>query len=186
MEVSVTPPRYERDVELEARVKATTHTWPLEHRLQRHIVTALVITETSYTHVSDVEARVAIVLYTAILTAIDDPDLFDSVGAEDFWRRVCDGSLLQDRGIMGEFARVILSMGRFYSNYCSATILAASLRFLNGEMIGNPENASFVEPNSKEFVDFSRDLSGDAEAYAAFIWSKTEFPNDTSYIQIFP
>lgn len=184
--MDVAPPKYERDIELEARVKAVTRTWPFEHQIRRHIVTALVITETSYTHVSDIEARVAIVLYTAILTAVDDPGLFDSAGAQDFWRRICDGSLLQDKSIMGEFAQIIVGMGRFYSNYSSGAILAASLRFLNGEMIGNPESNAFVEPNSREFVDFSRSLSGDAEAYGVFIWSKGDFPDEYLYIQALP
>lgn len=182
--MNVTPTRYERDMELEARVKEVTRTWPFEHQIRRHNVTALGMAETSYAHVSDVMARVAIALYTAILTSVDDPHLFDAAGAEVFWRRVCDGSLLQDKGIMGEFARVIISMGRFYSNYSSAAIFAASLRLLNGEMIGNPESNAFVEPNSKEFVDFSRELSGAAEAYAAFIWSKSDFPDENSYLQV--
>lgn len=184
--MDVTPPKYERDTELEVRVKAITRTWPFENQVKRHIVTALVIVETSYTHVSDVDTKVAIVLYTAILTAVDDPDLFDSAGGHDFWHRICDGSLLQEKSIMGEFARVISGMGRFYSNYSSGAILASSLRFLNGEMIGNPESKAFVEPRSKEFVDFSRDLSGDAEAYGAFIWGKVDFPDEYSYIQTLP
>ncbi|KAI0728385.1 Trichodiene synthase [Fomitopsis betulina] len=182
--MNVTPTRYERDMELEARVKEVTRTWPFEHQIRRHIVTGLVMAETSYAHVSDVEARVAIALYTAILTLLDDPHLFDAVGGEVFWRRICDGSLLQDKGIMGEWARVIIDMGRFYSNYSSAAIFAASLRFLNGEMIGNPESNAFVDPNSKEFVDFSRELSGAAEAYAAFIWVKSDFPDENSYLQV--
>ena len=184
--IDVAISKYERDLELEAIVKQITCTWPFGYQIRRHVVTALVITETSYTHVRDVDTRVAIVLYTAILTAIDDPDMFDSVEAQNFWRKICDGSVLQDQGVMGEFARVLLGMGRFYSNYSSAAILASSLRFLNGEMIANQESCTFVEPNSKEFVDFSRNLSGDAEAYAAFIWSLADFPDEHTFIQTLP
>ncbi|KAH9830415.1 isoprenoid synthase domain-containing protein [Rhodofomes roseus] len=184
--IDIVPPEFTRDAELEAKVKAITRTWPFEERIRPHIVTALVITETSYPHVSDIEARVAIVIYTAILTALDTPGLFDAAGAQDFYRRVCDGSLQHDRGMLGEFARVIADMSRFYSNFSACSILSSSLRYLNGELIGNPESKAFVELNSKEFVDYSRGMSGDAEAYAAFIWSKADFPDDNLYLQVFP
>ncbi|KZT73399.1 terpenoid synthase [Daedalea quercina L-15889] len=184
--MNVTPLRYTRDLELEARVKAITCTWPFEQHIRRHIVTGLVITETSYTHVSDIEARVAITLYTAILTSLDTPGLFDSVGAGDLWRKICDGSLRHDHGMLGQFAKIILDMDRFYSSFNASSILSSTLRFLNGEMISNEESKEFIEPSLKEFVDFSRNIGGDAEAYAAFIWSKADFPDENSYIQVFP
>ncbi|KAH9926482.1 isoprenoid synthase domain-containing protein [Fomitopsis serialis] len=184
--MNVALPRFSRDAELEARVKAITRTWPFEQRIRRHIVTGLVITEASYPHVSDIEARVAIAIYTALLTAVDTPELFDAVGAQDFYQRICDGSLRDDRGMLGEFVRVIMNMGQFYSSFCASSIFSSTLRFLNGELIGNPESKSFVEPNSKAFVDFSRGMNGDAEAYAAFIWSKGDLPGENTYIQVFP
>ncbi|KAH9926455.1 isoprenoid synthase domain-containing protein [Fomitopsis serialis] len=184
--MDVALPKFSRDVELEARVKAITRTWPFEQSIRRHIVTGLVITEASYPHVSDIEARVAIVIYTALFIALDTPELFDAVGAQDFHRRICDGSLRDDRGLLGEAAKVIIDMDKFYSSFCASSILSATLRYLNGELIGNPESKMFVEPISKAFVDFSRSMTGTSEAYAAFIWSKGDFPNDNSYIQVFP
>ena len=184
--MDVTPPKYERDAELEASIEAITRTWDFKDQVQKHIITGLIMAKTSYSHVSDVEARAAIAVYMAILIALDDPVLFDSAGAQEFWRGICDGSLLQSSGILAEYAKVVLSMGRFYSNFSSGTILGATVRFLNGEMIGNPESNAFVEPNSRQFVEFSRDLNGGSEAFAAFIWSKLDFPDEYSYIQVFP
>ena len=184
--VNITPPEYERDTELEAGVDAITCKWPFKDQVERHITTGIIMAKTSYSHVSDVDARVAIALYMAILIALDDPAMFDSAEAQNFWCGVCDGSLLRSSGILGEYARIVLSMGRFYSSFSSGTILGATVRFLNGEMIGNPESNTFVEPNSREFVEFSRDLNGGSEAFAAFIWRKGDFPDQYSFIQAFP
>ena len=182
--VDITPARGERDVELEARVEAITQTWTFKDKIKPHILTGLIMANTSYAHVSDVEARVATALYTTLFVVLDDTELFESEGAQEFWCRACDGSLLQDDGVLAEYARVILSMGRFYSNYSSGAILASTIRFLNGEMISNPEGKAFVDPTSLEFLDFSRDMSGCSEAFAAFIWSKGDLPDEYSYIQV--
>ena len=86
---------------------------------------------------------------------------------------------------MGEYARIILSMERFYSSFSSNAILASTLRSLNGQMIGNPQGDVFVEPRRKNFMEYVREMDGGPEAYAAFIWSKIDFPNEYSYIQVF-
>lgn len=184
--MDVTLPTRERDTELEAKVEAITRTWPFKDQIERHITTGLLMAEMGYIHVPDIEARVAIALYTALFIALDDPERFDSVRAQDFWRGVCEGSLLQGNGILSEYAKVIFGMGRFYSSFSSSAILASTLRSLNGEMIGNPESNAFVEPKSKYFVEFLRGLNGGPEAFAAFIWSEADFPDEYSYIQVFP
>ena len=183
--LDIAPSGCEHNAELEAELEVITQVWPYKSQIKAHIVTGLVMAETAYCHVSDVQARVAIAVYTAIITALDDPERFDSAGAQEFWRGVCDGSLIQESSILGDYARVLLSMGDFYSNYSSGAILASSLRFLNGEMIGNPKSNAFITPPSEEFVDYSRDMTGVAEAYAAFIWIKSDFPDENSYIQVF-
>lgn len=185
--MDVTPLECESDAELEAGVEAITRTWLFKDQVQKHITTGLIMAKTGYSHISDVDARVAIALYTALFIALDDPEIFDSAGAQDFWRGVCDGSLLRSSGILGEYARIILSMERFYSSFSSNAILASTLpRSLNGQRIGNPQSDVFVEPRRKNFMEYVREMDGGPEAYAAFIWSKIDFPNEYSYIQVFP
>ena len=183
--VNVTPAKCEGDVELESKVAAITQTWPFKDQISKHIATGLLMAKMTFRHVSDVDNRVAIALYTALFLSLDDPERFESLGAQAFWRGACDGSLLKESGLLGEYTRVILGMSRFYSNYSSGAILASTIRFLNGEMTGNPENGAFVDPVCLEFVDYSRLMTGCAESYAAFIWSKGDFPDEYSYIQVF-
>lgn len=176
-----------RDAELEAGVMAITHTWPFELQIRQHIVTGVSLSETSYAHISNIENRVAIAIYTALTTALDDPEIFESVGAQDFCWKMVNDTIRSDSGFLGQLARVVGDLQTFYSTFSASSIVVSTLQFLQGEMIsGNPNNNTFVKPDTKEFLDYVRNLNGDGEAYAAFIWSKVDFPGDNSFVKAFP
>jgi len=83
---------------------------------------------------------------------------------------------------------VLADMGRLFPAFGTNCIISSTIdmQWFAGEMISNPSTPFFLEPRSKSFVDFQRSLSGDPEAYAAFIWDKADFFDETSYIHIFP
>ncbi|KAH9926486.1 uncharacterized protein B0H18DRAFT_1006379 [Fomitopsis serialis] len=189
MNVPATP-KSTRNPALESRVKEITQTWPSpspsHDHTNHHIVTGVVMTEASYSHLTSIDAQVAIALYTALMVALDDPEVFGVVSAHKFPQMLCDGSAHQDRGLLGELARLLVDMGRLFPAFGINCIISSTMRWFAGEMISNPSTPSFLEPRSKSFVDLQRSLSGDPEAYAAFIWDKADFSDETSYIHIFP
>lgn len=182
--ISVTaPPRFPCDPSLEYRVKAVTETWSFGEHIHEQITTGIFITETSYAHLT-IDAQVTVALYTILMTIIDDPEIFQASGAQDFSMMLCNGSAQRDQGPLGELARILTGMSQHFLSIGVNWIVSSTLRWLNGEMIANSAGPFFLEPRSKKFVDYHRSISGDSEAYAAFIWSHTVSPVDNSYIQV--
>lgn len=185
--MGTTPPEPTRDVDLEAGVHAITHLWPFEQRLGQHIVTGISLSETSYAHIPSVENRVAIAVYTAFATALDDPAIFESVGAQDFCRKMISDTIRSDTGFLGRFAKAVGDVHDFYAPFSASSIVTSTLRFVQGEMISNdPENSLFVKLETEGLVDYVRNLNGDGEAYVAFVWSKADFPGINSFVKTFP
>ncbi|KZT01138.1 uncharacterized protein LAESUDRAFT_717661 [Laetiporus sulphureus 93-53] len=61
----------QRDPDLEHRVKEATRGWDFEESIRKHIVTGLIIVMTSYRHITDIDIRVAIVLFAALNIYVD-------------------------------------------------------------------------------------------------------------------
>ncbi|KAH9830403.1 isoprenoid synthase domain-containing protein [Rhodofomes roseus] len=180
-------PRFTRKPELEARVKAITQTWPSagDGAGHPHVTTGIVVAETSYSHHS-IDVQVAVALYTAVLTAFDNPDFFRVASAHRFPQMLCDGSAQQDQGLIGELARLLVDIGRMFPAFGTNCIIAGTLRWFAGEMIGSSSAPLSLESLSTSFIDFHRNMNGNPDAYVAFVWSKEDFPDETSYIHIFP
>ncbi|PCH34384.1 terpenoid synthase [Wolfiporia cocos MD-104 SS10] len=170
-----------RDYELEARVKDITRSWKDEAALRRHIITGISITETSYSHLPAVDAKVAIAVLTGIVTSIDDPT---ASAATNFSQRLCNGSIREDPGILGHLAKILANMWDLYPRYSAGLILTSTLDLLNGEMLG--EDACGGLARTIPFVEYHRGLTGMPGAYACFIWEKTRFPDERVYAQAIP
>lgn len=183
---AVLRPSFGNNRDLEERVNTITKTWPFENRIRPHITTGVVMANTMCAHLTDLDARAAIAIYTALITALDDPNIFHASGAQDFAQRLCDGSALQDDGVLGHMAKVLADMGNHFPAFGTSAIIAATLRWCNGELISNPANPFCLRPLSKAFADYQRSLTGVPEAYAAFGWCKKDFPVETDYIHVFP
>ena len=174
-----------RDIELEERVRIVTQTWPFEDRIRQHIVTGVACAQASFPHL-DIDARVAIAIYTSLLTSLDDQNLFNVLGARDFSRMLCDGSICRDEGMLGQLAKVLTDIHRHFPPFGSHMIVAATLRWFGGEMMASPFQPSSFDPHSKGLVDYQRWMSGNGEAYASFIWNGAEFPDETVWMNVLP
>ncbi|KZT00026.1 terpenoid synthase [Laetiporus sulphureus 93-53] len=185
----VSPTPMHRDFELESRVRELAQSWPFGERIRPHIVTALTITETAYHHVSDMNAKVAITVFTALLTCMDDPGKHnsDAVDSIDHYRRLCNGSAMHDPGMLGELNRCLKGMWDLYPPLGANAIFIATLKFMNGTMLENSDESAFSNSSgSRAFVEYQRNLTGISEAYAFFIWDKKSFPDSRVYERAIP
>ncbi|KZT73389.1 terpenoid synthase [Daedalea quercina L-15889] len=179
------PERLPRNADLESRVKAVAQTWPFGDRIRDHIITGTVLAQTSYSHLN-IEAQAMVALYTSLMTYIDDPGVFHATGARDFPQMMCNGAFHCDQGPLGQLASTLTDMGRHFPSFGTNMILSGTMRWFCGEMVCNTAEPSFLIPQSKAFVDYCRYMSGASEAFAAFIWDKANFLDESSYIHVFP
>lgn len=138
----------------------------------------------TYSHLSDIDARAAVAVYTALMVMLDDQEVYHKVGAEHFAQMLCGGSALDDQGPLGQAAKVLADMGQHFSPFGTTTIVSSTLRAMCGEMLCNPSNPFSVEPQSKKFIDYHKSLTGYSEAFAMFIRCKADFPVETAYIHV--
>ncbi|KAH9926490.1 isoprenoid synthase domain-containing protein [Fomitopsis serialis] len=177
---------YSRSPSLEARVEAATKSWPFADRIRPYVASGIIIAETCYSHLTGTDAQVAIALYTALMVTLDDRAIFDELGAQEFPRMLCDGSAHRDQGLLGALTRVLVDLGQLFPPFGVGCIVSSTLRWFTGEMSDDPGKRFFLEAQSKSFADYQRFMTGVAEPYASFIWSKEDFPHETSYIHILP
>lgn len=170
---------------LRERVSAIVKTWPFEAH-QAHVAVGILLAEKAYMHLTDMDARVAIAVYTILVTVLDDQEVYHRVGTQNFAHMLCSGSIHDDEGPLGQTTRVLTDMGRYFSAFGTTAIVISTLRALCGEMLSNPFSSLYVMPQSKVYTDYQRSLTGFGEAYAVFIWCKADFPTETAYIQVMP
>lgn len=154
--------------------------------LDLRINTALVITETAYQHLTDTDVKVEITIYTALLTTLDDPAFMDSLASRDLHQMLCDGTARDDDGILGVMLQGLTKMWDYFPSFSANAILAATLRFMNVAKLENAMRDTILSPEALPFVEYRRQMSGIAEAYAAFIWEKAKFPDVKVYMQAIP
>ena len=180
------PRQLERSPVLTDKVKAITRTWPFEDQIHRYIAAGTRMAEVTFSHFSDVDAIAAVAAYTILMFMLDDQDISHDTGTESFAQMLCGGTANEDTGPLGQLAKVLANMGHHFSPFGTTIILSSTLRTLTGEMLCNPASSYSIAPRSKRFVDYQRSLTGDSEAFAAFIWCKADFPTETSYIHALP
>ncbi|PCH34034.1 terpenoid synthase [Wolfiporia cocos MD-104 SS10] len=174
------------DRALEFQVQSITRSWDNDAFLRPFISTAITGTVTAYGHISSLETKAQIAIFTTFVLAMDDPDIFKSLACRDFPRRMCTGSIQLEDGLLREFARVLENMWNHYTDFAANTIYSSGLRFINGCILENDHPDSAAGRNTLPFVEYKRIMSATAEAYTCFIWDKTTFPNVTEYMKAIP
>ncbi|KZT73360.1 terpenoid synthase [Daedalea quercina L-15889] len=184
--VDVNFPRYTRDHELEQRVKEIVKHWGDEQALRPYVITALILTITAYAHVSDVETRVLITLFTTLIIAMDDPVVFSGLTPGDYHRKMCAGVVQQEHGMLGEFTKVLQGMWAHYPSFSANTIYASALRFVNASVMENEWRGEVYTQEARPFVEYKRSMTATTEAYACFIWPNVQFPDYRVYVRAIP
>lgn len=184
--VSVQFPQYTRDAELEQRVKKIVQHWGDEQALRPYVITALILTITAYAHVSDLETRVLITLFTTLIIAMDDPAVFSGLVPVEYHRKMCMGAVQQERGMLGEFTKALQGMWDHYPSFTANTIYASALRFVNASVMENEWRGESYTQEARPFVEYKRSMTATSEAYACFIWPRAQFPDYRVYVRAIP
>lgn len=179
---------YERcqDIELRRRVAEITDTWDFGESMHPHINTALVLAESAYDHLTDLNAKVIITIVTALLISTDDSNALDGLGFDQFHRRHLDCTLHADKSRMGLLANVLSQMVECFPNFGAGTILVSVLQIVNGRKLESIARETTLHQKALPFVEYRRMVTGGPEAYAFMIWEKARFPTVDSYIQAIP
>ena len=177
----------ERDLMSEERVKAIIETWTFRDRVHpAHMTTGILVAETAFSHLTDMDAKVAIATYTTIMAILDDQELSDKYNVQSFAQMLCSGAAHDDAGVLGELAKILAKMGAHFTSFSTTLVVSGTLYAICGEVLSNPLNPLFTEPQNLAFAEYQRFMTGFAEVFAAFIWCKADFPVETAYFHILP
>ncbi|OCH83893.1 terpenoid synthase [Obba rivulosa] len=179
-------PAYKRDIALENRVDEIIQAYPGAKPTRPHIVTAIIITITAYRHIQSFDAKVLIAVYTAIATTLDSPEVLDSLASRDFHRRFCAGAAQHDDDMLGQLAKLMVTFWDHYPRYAASSAMASTLEFVNISILENTSRDMTMSSESLPFIEYRRAKSGIPEAYAAFIWERSKFPDEKIYLQAVP
>ena len=160
--------------------------WGDEQALRPYVITALILTITAYAHVSDLETRVLITLFTTLIIAMDDPAVFSGLTPVEYHRKMCMGAVQQERGMLGEFTKVLQGMWDHYPSFTANTIYASALRFVNASVMENEWRGESYSQEARPFVEYKRSMTATTEAYACFIWPRAQFPDYRVYFRAVP
>ncbi|KAI0928173.1 terpene cyclase [Taiwanofungus camphoratus] len=178
---------YERDYELERRVKETIRSWDAETLLSPYLSPAIILTITAFSHIRNFETRVHIALFGVLVIAMDDPAVLDSVASRDFHRKLCTGALQSDPNILGEFTRNLAGMWDHFPPFSASSIFTSALQFVNGCILERAAQKEMqLSSDALPFITYRRNMSGLAEAFGYFIWEKDVFPDVEVYMQAIP
>lgn len=179
------PTVHERDHELEACVHETIASWGLGQYVGiQHIETAITGTTSAYGHISSIETKIQIVLFTTLVLALDDPVVFESLSFHELLQKISVGSSQDERGFLGEFTKILTGMWVHYPVSSANTIFVSALRYVNASVLERESVHSASRTLS--YVEYKRSMSATTEAYACFIWDKQQFPDVKAYIQAIP
>ncbi|KZT66299.1 terpenoid synthase [Daedalea quercina L-15889] len=188
-------PSYTRDRALERRAADNIRQWgpDLSALLKPYLPPAIVLTMTCYSHIADPEARLRIVLFSTLVIALDDPKIFDASGCRDFHRRLCCGQFHRAGELRGDvlarLMEVLSGMWKSYPGFSAGTVFSAVLQFINGCMLERMDGIccrAVHPPDALPFITYRRAMSGLADAFSYFIWTKAGSSDIASYIQAIP
>ncbi|KAH9830414.1 uncharacterized protein C8Q71DRAFT_363175 [Rhodofomes roseus] len=186
--LNISEPTYVQDSELRSRVKAIVATWDFVDQMRPQILMGVTLAETSYNHITNINARVGIALYCALIAYLDDIDLFNSLCARDFPRQLCFPSL-KDSTFVVALREVLLGMWNWYPAFGANAIFYGALEYFNGAMLeASPSSraSEAIRPRTLPFVELRRNLSGIPDPFACFIWEKSVFPDEKVYAELIP
>ncbi|KZT73357.1 terpenoid synthase [Daedalea quercina L-15889] len=184
--VDIHLPKYARDRELERRVNEVVSQWGCERSMGPYVVPATILTITAYAHITDMETKVLITVFTTFIAIMDDPAFFDGLTPADFHRNMCAGVVQRDPGLLGEFTKVLERMWDHYPGFTANTIFTSALRFINASVMENEWQGETFCLAARPFVEYKRSMTATTEAYACFIWPKSQFPDYRTYVQAIP
>ncbi|CCL98540.1 uncharacterized protein FIBRA_00539 [Fibroporia radiculosa] len=185
-EAQISFPEYTRDLELEARVKEIVHSWGNEQLLRHYVITVPTLAVTAYSHITSMDTKVLITLFTIIILAMDDPAVLDSLSFREFHQKMCMGVVQQEAGMLGELTKVLKQMWDHYSAFSANSIYVSTLRFVNASILEHDAQNEPLRRGALPFVEYKRSMSGTTEAYACFVWEKSKFPDIKEYMQAIP
>lgn len=156
--------------------------------LRPYIPAATILTITCYAHIDDMDIKVQIVLFSALVIAMDDPSVLSSPSVRDFHRRLCMGAAQDDAGVVGRLLQVLLGEWDFYADFSATSIFTSVSQFVNGCLLEQISGEAQLACSSDAlpFIAYRRNMSGLAEAFAYFIWDKKRFPHVEAYMQAIP
>ena len=179
---------YSRDPDLESRVVDKIRSWgPDVLELLRPIIpAATTLTITCYAHIEHL--KVQIVLFSALVIAIDDRSVLNSPSVRNFHRRLCLGSAQDDSGVVGRLMQILSGMWDFYPEFSATSIFTSVSQFVNGCFLEQLSGEAKLAGSSDAlpFIAYRRNMSGLAEAFGYFIWDKERFPDVEAYMQAIP
>ncbi|GBE86169.1 predicted protein [Sparassis crispa] len=178
---------YPHDPELVSRVYDIVRTWDAAASLHPHVLTAIGGTITAYGHITNIDTKVQIVLFTTIILALDDPVILDSTPSREFHRMFSAGAAESGGSdLLGELRRLLPRMWDHYSRFAASAIVTSALDFMNVTILENETKEMTLSSDGAPFLVYRRTKTATAEAYAHFIWEKARFPEVGIYIQAVP
>ncbi|GBE82195.1 predicted protein [Sparassis crispa] len=184
--MNVTIPPYLPDLEVMSRVYKVLQTWDFGDAIRPHVITALTITITAYNHLTDIEAKVQIALFTAITTALDVPVIMNSVSWRDLHTLFLPCSAENRSGLVRELRGILVKMWDHYPPCSASAIFSSVLKFISATIFENETKAIALSSDGAPFIEYRRAKGGLPEAYAYFIWEKAKFPDIKVYVQAIP
>ncbi|TFY57851.1 hypothetical protein EVJ58_g6774 [Rhodofomes roseus] len=190
-------PQYTRDSELERDAVNVIREWgpDVSARLRKYLPPAIILTTTCYRHIADHDTKLLIVLFSALVISLDDPEIFDASGCRDLHKRLCNGEFHRVRrgggGVLGMLMDVLSGMDHAYPAFPSSAIISAVLGFVNGCVLEQMELDSTGTAvahclDALPFLAYRRSMSGLADAFSYFIWTKMDYPDVARYLQAIP
>jgi len=183
---NVVIPSYPRDTKLEDRVYEAVKSWEGYGLALRYVPTAIALTTTAYAHIESTDLKVLLALFIVLVTTLDEPEIMKALPSHDFHERFCTGLAQKDNNMLGELARIIAAMHKYYPRYAAASISTATLQFVNVSILENTFQDVCLHAESRPFVEYRRARSSIGESYAHFIWEKSRFPDINAYVQAIP
>ncbi|KAL6299515.1 Trichodiene synthase [Sparassis latifolia] len=177
---------YTHDPELVSQVNNIVQTWDTAVALRPHVVTAVGGTIAAYSHITNIETKVQIALFTTIILALDDPDILDSVPSREFHHMLFSRMAESGSGLLGELRRLLPGMWDHYSRFAASAIVTSALDFMNMTILENETREMSLSSEGAAFLVHRRMRTATAEAYAHFIWAKAKFPDVKVYLQAIP
>ncbi|KZT00021.1 terpenoid synthase [Laetiporus sulphureus 93-53] len=184
----VTPAKIPQDFELESKARTVTDEWTFGIRPQ--IRTGVNFATVAFAHITDIETKVAVALYCALIAGMDDPARLSAnavISSEPF-RKLCSGSARYDPGIPGALFKLLVKTHELFPPFAANTIYISVLQFLNGAMLENEYDSGGFDltKSALRFVEYQRYLTGISDGFACFIWEGAKFPDERVYASAIP
>jgi len=153
--------------------------------LQPYLSAGVVISRTAYKHLPNMDTKVFIAIYTAIITCLDDICTEHIEELRSFSKVHCQRGV-HKFDLLNAFSQICDGIPQHFNENGSGFILTSTFCYMNALLLENEvQHGLELKPtDSTRFPVYTRMLSGLPEAYALFAFPK-EMPW-TTYIQALP